>query len=510
MKDSIYRLKRFCRLMEFKNDNSELMELSFLINSHKIQKIKISKQEKQIFDLIQQQYPVSKILNFFENNQKQKILDYINFLISENLIEEYNDTSNLQFDRHDLFFDMLFSQKNVSEKYLSKKIIMIVGCGGIGNNIVQQTLRMGFKKFLLIDSDVIELSNLTRQFLFNKEDIGKKKTEVLKEKILAFDSSALVYIIDSNFELGNKDLNNLCNLHPDFAFLSADSPTTIVKDAYKFFIDKKIPYTTVGYLNDCAVFGPIIDKVNKKYEKYIFSNQVLNEYEKEFVKKINKYYQAPSFGPINSFASSCAVYDMVSYFLDKTKCNSYEKKIIFSFINLNKTILNFSNPSIGVFSSSSPLSYFFSKRMNKTREIFKNKGLIVNFGKLYNQHIGKYTTATIIERAQEFNELLKSNDILISSIGGFNSASILDKIDYDIIKQNKPKILGLSDTTSILLAIYKKTGIPTFYGQSFLKSFDEQELIKQENINIFFDLMIFNKKNVKIKEPKYYIDEIKD
>ena len=168
------------------------------------------------------------------------------------------------------------------------------------------------------------------------------------------------------------------------------------------------------------------------------------------------------------------------------------------------------NPSIGVFSSSSPLSYFFSKRMNKTREIFKNKGLIVNFGKLYNQHIGKYTTGTILERAQEFNELLKSNDILISSIGGFNSASILDKIDYDFIKQNKPKILGLSDATSILLAIYKKTGVPTFYGQSFLKSFDEQELIKQQNINTFFDLMISNKKNVKIKEPKYYIDEIKD
>jgi len=42
----------------------------------------------------------------------------------------------------------------------------------------------GFKHFQIIDLDTIDISNLNRQFLFTKQDVGKYKSQVAKEAIL--------------------------------------------------------------------------------------------------------------------------------------------------------------------------------------------------------------------------------------------------------------------------------------------------------------------------------------
>lgn len=52
----------------------------------------------------------------------------------------------------------------------------------------------------------------------------------------------------------------------------------------------------------------------------------------------------------------------------------------------------------------------------------------------------------------------------MSTIGGMNSNSILPYIDYDAFLNNPKIMIGYSDATALLLGIYAKTGIPTFYG----------------------------------------------
>ena len=42
----------------------------------------------------------------------------------------------------------------------------------------------GYSHILIIDPDIIELGNVSRQFLFSKEDIGKPKVNVARDKIL--------------------------------------------------------------------------------------------------------------------------------------------------------------------------------------------------------------------------------------------------------------------------------------------------------------------------------------
>ncbi len=55
-------------------------------------------------------------------------------------------------------------------------------------------------------------------------------------------------------------------------------------------------------------------------------------------------------------------------------------------------------------------------------------------------------------------------DIIMAVRGGYGAIRLIDKIDYNILK-NHPKIFtGFSDVTALLLMIYKKTGMVTYHG----------------------------------------------
>lgn len=130
--------------------------------------------------------------------------------------------------------------------------------------------------------------------------------------------------------------------------------------------------------------------------------------------------------------------------------------------------------TVGVFSSSSPVSATVPVRYERGVEYLRSKGYKIINGRLY-QKKDYYRSGTIQERAQEFNQLLYNEDvqILMASIGGNNTNSILPYIDYEYLKRHPKIIVGYSDTTALLLAIYAKTGLIPFYGPAAASSFGE-------------------------------------
>jgi len=61
--------------------------------------------------------------------------------------------------------------------------VCVVGVGGLGNPIATRLVAMGIGKIRIVDRDVIELSNLHRQTMFDESDIGQVKVEVAAKKL---------------------------------------------------------------------------------------------------------------------------------------------------------------------------------------------------------------------------------------------------------------------------------------------------------------------------------------
>ncbi|MBR9690027.1 MAG: hypothetical protein GOV01_03975 [Candidatus Altiarchaeota archaeon] len=81
---------------------------------------------------------------------------------------------------------MRYTRQNglVNKKKLRDSVAIIAGVGGLGNPAATYLALAGVGHMVLIDNDVIEKTNLNRQFLFTENDIGKNKVEVAKKRLL--------------------------------------------------------------------------------------------------------------------------------------------------------------------------------------------------------------------------------------------------------------------------------------------------------------------------------------
>lgn len=70
--------------------------------------------------------------------------------------------------------------------------VLVVGTGGIGCELLKNLVLTGIQNIDIIDLDTIDVSNLNRQFLFQKKHIGKSKAEVAKQSALCFNPNAKI------------------------------------------------------------------------------------------------------------------------------------------------------------------------------------------------------------------------------------------------------------------------------------------------------------------------------
>lgn len=165
--------------------------------------------------------------------------------------------------------------------------------------------------------------------------------------------------------------------------------------------------------------------------------------------------------------------------------------------------------TIGIFSPSSPATVFARERYERAKKFLVEKGFNIKEGSL----TGKsdfYRSGSIKDRARELNELIYDEDVrcIISTIGGMNSNSILPYIDYEFFKKNPKIIMGYSDVTAILLAIYAKTGIKTYYGPAVVASFGEFPPFVDKTYEYFEDILInLDKLPFELKTPEEWTDE---
>lgn len=118
--------------------------------------------------------------------------------------------------------------------------VCVVGVGGLGNPITTRLVAMGIGKIRIIDRDVIELSNLHRQTMYDESDVGQIKVEVAAKKLQKLNPDAEIESLPISIN--------------DYTALDAIEGCDVVIDALdsvnaryalnKACVEKNIPFVT--------------------------------------------------------------------------------------------------------------------------------------------------------------------------------------------------------------------------------------------------------------------------
>lgn len=114
--------------------------------------------------------------------------------------------------------------KLIGEENLEKikyKTVAVVGVGGVGGYAVESLVRAGISKLIIIDYDIVDITNLNRQIISLQSNIGKYKTDVIKERINNINPDCNVITI--NTKLNEENLYLLFNEKPDYIIDACDT-----------------------------------------------------------------------------------------------------------------------------------------------------------------------------------------------------------------------------------------------------------------------------------------------
>ena len=121
-----------------------------------------------------------------------------------------------------------------------------------------------------------------------------------------------------------------------------------------------------------------------------------------------------------------------------------------------------------------PGSYISEDELKDSIENLEKLGYKV----IYNERIlskSGYLAGDDKSRAEELNSMFANTKVdgIFCARGGYGCARILPMLDYEVIKNNPKVLIGYSDITALLNAIYVEAGLITFHGPVGISTFNE-------------------------------------
>jgi len=108
-----------------------------------------------------------------------------------------------------------------AQKKLKTKHVFVFGLGGVGGYSAEALVRAGIGKITLIDFDEVSESNINRQIIALHSTIGKKKTEIFKERLLDINPELEITVFDDFYD-ENKN-NMFFAVKPDYVIDAIDT-----------------------------------------------------------------------------------------------------------------------------------------------------------------------------------------------------------------------------------------------------------------------------------------------
>ena len=160
-------------------------------------------------------------------------------------------------------------------------------------------------------------------------------------------------------------------------------------------------------------------------------------------------------------------------------------------MNLIKPPLLKEGDTIGVLAVSGAIDD--NTNLNRAIDFFKKRGFNVKLSENINSKY-RYLAGNDDERVQALHNMFsdKSINAIIALRGGYGAIRILDKIDYNIVRENPKIFCGYSDITALNVMFLKRAGLVTYSGPMVMSDFG----IENPNvytIEKFFDAVMKNK-----------------
>ena len=105
---------------------------------------------------------------------------------------------------------------------IKKTTAMIVGIGGVGGYVVEALVRSGVENIILIDHDIVDITNKNRQIIALNSTIGMKKVNAMKNRILDINENVKVVALDVFLDDTNTE-EIINKYHPDYVVDACDT-----------------------------------------------------------------------------------------------------------------------------------------------------------------------------------------------------------------------------------------------------------------------------------------------
>lgn len=104
---------------------------------------------------------------------------------------------------------------------IKTKKVLIIGLGGVGSYAVEGLVRSGIENFIIVDYDKIDISNLNRQLMTNRSNIGEFKTDEIEKRILSINPNCNIVKVTKKIDMDN--INELFNSNIDYVIDACDT-----------------------------------------------------------------------------------------------------------------------------------------------------------------------------------------------------------------------------------------------------------------------------------------------
>jgi len=205
------------------------------------------------------------------------------------------------------YFDALLPDP-ARQRQLRDVTVLIVGCGALGGELARHCACSGVGRLLLVDRDVVERSNLNRQYLFTVEDVGRPKLEVAAAALRRAAPQTQVLTYTANV-MSARDLMALRLPAIDAAVCCADTPPheigAIVSE-YATARGALFAMATVGIEN--GLVGPLMPPdAPVPYHDWLRARP-------SYGWSLQLAPTIPSFGPTNSLIAALLARDLLHVF----------------------------------------------------------------------------------------------------------------------------------------------------------------------------------------------------